>query len=240
MLQLHENLITALKKNEDDAVIGIQELAKLKKIYEDDKQKLLSAATENLKSKERYEQLALILLVPTIGIGTWVMSNKADREQKEVDKNLLKATAAGKNGEITQEAVNLTEKCLIPAIARFLNGLQACNEFLTTTREQLSALSEKGKLGQEEAKMRYFRVMKKHAADLDSNCMFFLTSSSQIRTNLNALPTEQSDRNYVDKWLANQLTQFKQTNPGINIMASVVNVFKPKYSPELTKASIEE
>ena len=230
LLQLHENLIVELKKNEDDAVVGIKELDKLKRVYEDDKKRLLDAATDNLKTKEWYDKLALILIVPTAGIGTWVCSVKSAREQQEMDKNLLKATASGKNGEITEEAVNLTENCLIPAIGNFLNGLNACSKFLTATREELSEMGAKGRKGQEDKKKRYFKLMKKHADELDSNCMFFLTSSSQIRTNLKAIPAEPSDKNYVDKWLSNQLAQFQKTNPGNTMLESVLNVLKLKSS----------
>ena len=75
----------------------------------------------------------------------------------------MKDTATGKiltkNGEKTQESINLTEKCLIP-------GLEACSAFSTATRVQLS---EHEKRGQEDAKKRYFKLMKKHAETLDNN-----------------------------------------------------------------------
>ena len=74
--------------------------------------------------------------------------------------------------------------------------------------------------------------MKKHAETLDNNCMMFLTSSSHIRTNLKAIPSEPSDKNYVDKWLSDQLTEFKSSNPGSNIFGSVLNVFKLKFTQD--------
>ena len=54
--------------------------------------------------------------------------------------------------------------------------------------------------------------MKKHAAELDGNCLLFITSSSEIITDLKAIPSEQSDQNYVDKWLADQLAELKREN----------------------------
>ena len=86
-----------------------------------------------------------------------------------MQESLLKATASQRNGEINQKAVNLTEDCLLPAIGNFLKGLKACGAFLTSTREQLEQLGQKGKQGQEFAKKRYFKVMKKQAEELDSN-----------------------------------------------------------------------
>jgi hypothetical protein len=223
LMQLHESLITELKKNEDDAVVGIQELVKLKQIYDDDKEKLFSAAAENLKNKEWYDRLGLVLAVPTLGIGTAIASVKSTQQKRLIETNILKATASGKNGEITQEAVNLTKKRLIPAIASFLTGLKACSAFLTATRVELSEMGAMGRKSQEDAKKRYFRLMKKHAEELDSNCMDFITSSSHIRTDLKAIPSEPSDQNYVDKWLSDQLDQFKTTDPGPNILGSVFN-----------------
>ena len=226
LMQLHENLIVELKKNEDAAVVGIRELDKLKKIYEEEKQKLQNAADENMKNKEWFDKMALALLLPTIGIGTYIYAIKATLQDQEMNKNILKATASGKNGEITQEAVNLTENLLIPAIQNFLSGLAACNNFLISTREELEEISSKGRKGLEDKKKRYYNLMKNHANDLDSNCMFFLTSTTQIRTNLKAIPAEPSDKNYVDKWLSNQLAQFEEKHPEINVFGSVQKFFK--------------
>lgn len=223
LMQLHEGLITELKKNEDDAVVGITELDKLKQIYEDETEKLMKRAKENFRNKQRFDNLALILLVPTFGIGTWIASVKANQQGDEGKKNTLMATASGKNGEITKEAVNLTEKMLIPAIKEFLTGLSACSGFLTTTRLDLTEMNSEGRKGQENAKKRYFRLMKKHAEELDSNCMYFLQSSSTIRTDLHAIPTQPSDKNYVDKWLAEQLDKFNKKNP--DMITSLLNAF---------------
>ena len=231
LMHLHDNLIVELKKNEDDAMVAITDLDKLKAMYEADKENLLSAATEHRKNKEWLEKLGLILAIPTFGIGTWVAHAKANQEQREINKNLAKATASRKNGEITQEAVNLTEESLIPAIKNFLKGLKACSDFLTATREHLSKLSERGRQGQEDAKMRYFRLMKKHANELESNCMMFITSSSEIRTNLKAIPLEPSDKNYVDEWLACQLAEFKNSNSCK--IGSVMNFLKLGFLQEV-------
>ena len=204
LMQMHDKLVVELKKNEDDAKVGITELSKLKEMYKDEKEKLTSAASEHSKNKEWWD-----------GQWWWTLGFNflvAKSEEQRMQESLLKATASQRNGEINQEAVNLTEDCLIPAIGEFLKGLRACGAFLTSTREQLEQLGQKGKQGQESAKMRYFKVMKKQAEELDSNCLTFITSSSEIRTNLKAIPSEPCDRNYVDKWLADQLAELKKEN----------------------------
>ena len=189
LMRMHENLIAQLKRNEDNALVSIQDLEKLKAIYEEDRKRLLNTAKEHLTNKERYDRLGA--------------NTKANEEQREIDKNLLMATASQRNGEITQEAVNLTEECLIPAIKNFLTNLGACSAFLTATREHLSRLSSREV--QDDGKRSYFGLMKMHAEELENNCMAFFTSSTHIRTDLKAIPAEPSDKNYVDAWLSDQL-----------------------------------
>ena len=41
---------------------------------------------------------------------------------------------------------------------------------------------------------------------------------------MNATPSEQSDKNYVDKWLAEQLANFKSSNP--YRFGSILNLFQ--------------
>jgi len=224
LMHMHENLIVELKRNEDEAKVAITDLDKLSKKYEADKEELLSNAKQHLMNKEWYDKLGLTLMIPTLGIGTLVAHAKGKKELLQMDKNLYKATASEQNGEIVQEAVNLTEKCLIPAIGSFLTGLKACSVFLTSTREQLSDLSERGQEFQEAATKRYFRLMKGHAEELENNCEMFITSSTDIRTNLKAIPSEPSDKNYVDKWLTEQLANFKSSNP--YRFGSILNLFQ--------------
>ena len=206
LMKMHEKLMVELKKNEDDAAVGIEELDKLRNIYEEEKDKLLDAADQHKSNKEWWDKFWFI---------PFYSSNKRKGEEGKMNRNIAKATAKGRNGEITQEASNMTRKCLIPAIGTFLAGLGACSAFLTSTREQLLELSEKGQAGQEAKigrKKRYFSIMKKHAAELDSNCLLFITSSSQIITDLKAIPSEPCDQNYVDMWLSDKLTELKKEN----------------------------
>ena len=205
LLQLHEALIIEFKKSEDEALVGIGEIAKTRKTFEMEKKRLLQAATINLKDQEYYDKLAILLMIPTLGIGTKIARHKSAQAAKEAQVNIDLALVAEEEGYRTLKAFSLSKRYLIPAVRNFICGLQACGNFLTTTRLQLSGMSQ---VGQEEASKRYFRVMKAHAEQLDRNCLTFLTSLSKIRTDIKSIPTVAGDQQYVDGWIAQQMDQF--------------------------------
>ena len=207
LLQLHESLTVSLKKNEDDAVLALRGLNNLRKSQETERQKLLDNAAESLKIKEWYDRLAMILIVPTIGIGTAIYKKKSAWKQLEVDEILQKAEASDKYEAATQEQADLTENCLVPAILQFQAGLSACSDFLKVTKETLDEMSSQGEKGQNNKAKRYFRLMQKHAEDLYIDCSCFLTSSSHIKTDMKAIPNKSSDKAYVRGWLTDQLAQ---------------------------------
>jgi hypothetical protein len=214
LLMLHESLMVELKKNEDDAVVRTFEMEDLNEIYEKEKQKLLKEASSYEKDKEFLDKLATVLMIPTLGIATLICRSKSKKAKRKSEKKLLEASVSGKNEDITHEAVNLTKEVLIPAITNFLTGLNACNKFLIVSNDQLS---EMGKEDEYEPS-RYFRLMKGHAKELNSNCNFFLTTSSQIRTDMRTIPTQSTDKIYVDNWLKTQLAALNEAKPVHNIL----------------------
>lgn len=212
LLHFYEKLITEMKQKEDSATLNKKDLERLKKIYEEDKQTLLDAAEEHKRKMERYQRLGLILALPTLGIGTWVAKTKAKKEQQSMNENLEKAKTTESKGGKLKETGDLADS-LFPVFSNFVKGLTACGGFLKRTRVELSALNEKGREGQEAGwKKRTENLLKRHAKELDTKCMGFISNSTEIRTNLMAIPSEPSDKNYVQQWLADQLTSFQSLN----------------------------
>ena len=227
LLHLYESLIVEMKQKEDAAFLSMKDLDRLKEIYEEETERLLNAATLHKGKKKRYQRLGLILALPTLGIGTWVAQTKAKKEQHEMDKNLDEANTARQKGEKLTKTAKLTD-FLIPAIDSFLAGLTACSSFLTSTRVELSELGERGMEGQEAPrKTRTINLLKRHANEVNSDCKVFITSSTEIRTNLKAIPSEPSDHNYIQQWFADQLTSFQSLNnngiesDGLSLMVGV-------------------
>ena len=146
----------------------------------------------------------MLLLVPT---ATVLYKRKSAWKQLEVDKILQKAEESDKDEVATQEQADLTENCLVPAILQFQAGLSACSDFLKITKETLDEMSSQGNKGQNNKAKRYFRLMQKHAEDLYIDCSCFLTSSSHIKTDMKAIPSQSSDKAFVGEWLTDQLAQ---------------------------------
>ena len=72
---------------------------------------------------------------------------------------------------------SLRENCLVPDIGKFLEGLWVCGAFLTSTREELKELGQKGKQGQQS--MIYFKAGRETKQQLhDIHHMQLLSSSS--------------------------------------------------------------
>ena len=205
LVHLYEKLIIEMKQKEDAATLSAKDLGRLKQIYEEENERLLNAAALHKHKKEKLQRLGLFLALPTLGIGTWLTKSKAKREQKEIDKSLSAANVAKQKGEKLTKTAKLTD-FLIPAILSFLTGLTSCCAFLTTTRTELSELREKGTEGQESTwKKRTVNLLRKHANEVESDCKVFISSSTRIRTDLKAIPSEPSDENYVQQWCADQI-----------------------------------
>ena len=212
LLHFYEKLITEMKQKEDRATLNKIDLEDLKRIYETDRQTLLDSAEEHKRKMKKYQRLGLILALPTLGIGTWVARTKAKKEQQSMKRNLEKAkTTDDKEGKL-RETGDLADS-LSPVFSNFVKGLTACGGFLKRTRVELSALNEKGREGQESGwKKRTKDLLRLHAKELNTKCMEFISSSTEIRTNLMAIPSEPSDKDYVQQWFADQLASFQSLN----------------------------
>ena len=194
LMNIHENLIDELIKNEADALISIQRLEELTKVYEEDRNTLLKFTEKQLRVVPNLDQ----------------HNTKASMDQEEIKRHLLKTTADRRNGEITKEAINLTEKYLIPAIKNFLSNLGVCKTFFSTTTIHLSQLV---KSGSNSSKKRYFELMKMHVEKLEENCKTFIASSVHMRTDLKSISSKPSDKNHVHNWLSEQLAASPNGSP---------------------------
>jgi hypothetical protein len=62
--------------------------------------------------------------------------------------------------------------------------------------------------------------------------------TSQVRTDLAAIPTENTDRNYVDKWLELQLEEYERTKGTVAAMI-VRKVFKLGLKTEVGSRALQ-
>ena len=122
------------------------------------------------------------------------------------------ALAKRENAEVAKRAALITSTCLIPAVKEFIEGIETCSAFLVNTKENLEKMKNYGDKG---AKEIYFKAMKKKAQQLSSNSMRILTMTDMMRTDLNAIPEQPNDKNYVDVWFEEQRETFRKEHKSI-------------------------
>jgi len=113
---------------------------------------------------------------------------------------------------IANRAAHNTSTWLIPAVKEFIEGMKTCTAFLVFTKENLEKMKNYGDKG---AKKIYFNAMKKKAQQLSNNSMRFLMMTDMMRSDLNAIPEEPSDKNYVDEWFEEQKQKFRREHKSI-------------------------
>jgi len=97
---------------------------------------------------------------------------------------------------------------LVPALTNFLEGLKHIAGFFQVIEEELETFSNKGKEAKETESERrrkmHYNIMNGKARRIMGGCQGFFAVLPSIRSDLEAIPTEGVDRNYVDRWLENQ------------------------------------
>ena len=90
--------------------------------------------------------------------------------------------------------------------------METCAGFLMYTKENLEKMKN---YGDKATKEIYFKAMKKRAHQLSSNSMRFLMMTDMMRTDINAIPEEPNDKNYVDLWFEEQTQKFRKEHKSV-------------------------
>eukprot|EP00092_Neocalanus_flemingeri_P050756 GFUD01058778.1.p1 GENE.GFUD01058778.1~~GFUD01058778.1.p1 ORF type:complete len:364 (+),score=114.15 GFUD01058778.1:72-1163(+) len=220
---MHNTMITNLKANEDKAKVGIEMLEKMSLQYERDSQDLKSKALERTDSAETTRTWGNIFAPLTMGISKAVCDSIARQGDIVAKESTALATAKKENADIAQEAVALTSTYLIPAVKDFVAGLEVCSMFLNVTKERLTKMKNKGSKG---TKKPYYLMMKKQSTEINRNCMKFLSITDMMRTDLQSIPSNVSDKNYVDTWLDQQLEEFRKQHHDASFLETSKKWFK--------------
>ena len=210
--QMHVTIVQDLKKNEDKAKVGIQQLGKMAQQYEDMAAGLKVKAKELETTADAKRFWGAITAVITVGISTAILESSAKGNMEQAQEKLAEAFARTENASIAQNAVAITNNVLIPAVQEFVSGMDACSSFLVNTKENLEKMRNSGEKG---AKERYYKAMKKRAQVLSTNSMKFLMMTDMMRTDIAAIPAELNDKNYVDVWFEQQKEQFRKEHKSI-------------------------
>lgn len=208
--QLHLAIIEDLKKNEDKAVIGIEKLGEMSKQYAEKAAELNKKARELRDTADTKETWGLWTGFFTLGITTAILCSSADGDLNQAKQKGAEAIARNENAQIAQRAMAIAKNTLIPAVKEFVVGMEACCGFLVFTKETLVKMHSHG---EKNPRKIYYNAMKKRAQILSNNSMTFLQMTDMMRTDINAIPNDANDKNYVDMWFNQETEKFKENNP---------------------------
>ena len=194
LINIHEEIIACLKKNQGYASVLLEEMKASSKVYE--------RIAEDLKEKadRKYAWATALLFFPVVNvIATPLLRYSANND-------LAEAIANTRQAGIQIAAAEVVRDTLVPAISQFVNCLQAITGFFEVTEGQLRTIQNKGKKTKDaqEPKSIHYKTMKTYSCKIMDGCTNFIKLLPSIRSDLNAIPTNCGDQNYIDRWLERQ------------------------------------
>ena len=190
---MYEGMMVSLKKREDQAKLVMTSLKDLQLEYEKQKQQLEATA----KTKMSWAVgLAFIPCVNMIATPWLAAASNAD---------YAKAIAKQAESHIHEAAALVVAETLIPALANFIEGLTKTAGFFQVMETELQSFEEKS--GIEYPKKLHYKRITNEAKELKSLCQAFYAVIPAVRTDFEAIPDEDTDQNYVDKWLDRHLAK---------------------------------
>ena len=210
--QMHLNISEELKRNEDKAEVGIHMMDRMASEYQKMSEELERNARMCKESAEAKQFWGAVTGAFTFGISTAVLHSFAQHDEQEANEKMATAVAKKENAEVARRAAHITSTLLLPAVREFIEGMETCSAFLVYTKENLEKMKN---YSDKSTKEIYFKAMKKKAQQLSSNSMRFLMMTDMMRSDIDAIPEEASDKNYVDEWFEQQKEKFRREHKSI-------------------------
>ena len=202
MLKMYKEILAPLKKRSDQASLLLEQMTHLTEEFEKKR-----AALERKAGIKRTWAIVL-LFFPVIG----TTANAILKAQS--DKDLAEAIAAGKQAEVEGAAAWAVREALIPAFEAFISGINKAAGFFSVMEHELKNFENNAKESEDDPQFIFFKIMKVEAKDMKSICRVFYQALPDIETDFQALPTEGTDRNYVDGWLEKQKKMIEEECKG--------------------------
>lgn len=198
LVEMHESILVSLKKRQDEAKIILQEFKGLQQEFEKKKRELEEKAA--LK-RDWAIGLAFVPYVSAIAIPLLAAS---------AHSNTVEAIAKGAESQIQESASLVVSNTLIPALENFIDGLHNAAGFFSIVENELKKFEGQAHKSQEDPKKLYYKMMNNEAKEMKSICRAFYAMLPAVRTDFEAIPTEGTDQNYVDRWLEEQRKVIKE------------------------------
>ena len=181
LIQMHESLMTSLKKREDDANVSTIEMEKLSKELEDKMNQLNVQAKTQEKEAQSWDSWGQEWHFYTLGWSTSYARPEVSSRQADAQKSRDEANAKKTSAEIATHAAHMTKTILIPCITDFLKGVSATQAFFAETKVDLAKMNRKDRDSDTKVKMmRHFNVMKMNAEDIKKVCKTFFSSIAEV------------------------------------------------------------
>jgi len=194
LITIHQRLLTNLKEREDVAIVVTEKLSNLAVKYEGDVEKLRASA-------ESYNDWAAgLALLPIVNIiACPILKSYANSEAAE-------AVAKKTESEIHFAVAKSVTEVLIPALRKFIDGLESIAGFFEVVHQELSSFEKRGNSAKEASKpmILHYKMMNETADGIINDCKGLYSVLPSIRTDFAAIPTEGTNQNYVDEWLKEQ------------------------------------
>jgi len=228
LINLLDNLIVPLKKREDEAKKLGPEFKNLRKKYKENARELENSSNNNSKIGGSLAAIGLAVagvtaavfnagVVPIVVSAVVVVSAVAALRRfrniissKHSKEQMASAVAFTEQANVLDLATLCLSETLIPALKNFLNGLNTAVEVFSTLEAELIMLLRRGETAGENPKRFHYNMMKIQTESIKKDCKAFLAVLPDIRTDLAAMPTDDMDNNYVDKWLESQMEEIKE------------------------------
>ena len=198
LVKMHEDILVPLKKRQDEANIILREFKDLQQEFEKKKKEL-----EERAETKRQCAIALAFVPYVNAIASPLLAVLAHSDMAE-------AIAKGAESNIQASASLAISKTLIPALKSFIDGLHKAAGFFSIVEAELKKFESKAHKGLEDPKKLHYTMMKKKAKEMKSICRAFFAMLPAVRTDFEAIPTEGTDQNYVDRWLEEQKKIIKE------------------------------
>ncbi|XP_075254652.1 uncharacterized protein LOC142346050 isoform X2 [Convolutriloba macropyga] len=209
VIELHKDIISKLHENEREAELGVKLMGELEAFYREESEKLKKEARQCKKDASGHRDFRKLFAVATCGISYLYSSHQAAGCERNAAKNTAMAIAKQENADIAGTAVLLTVQYLIPAIQDFITSLNICCAYFSKTKFKLAKARETGDKDKKEA---YFKIMRARALEISKLSEDYVVFLPLAVSYLGAIPEEPDDKNYVDKWLAEQIKKIEEKN----------------------------
>jgi len=185
-LELHNFLLTDLKKRADEASKVLLELGLEAELFAEEKKRLKKKAKKAGWWAAGLAFVPYVNMVATPVLGVWALSMKKD------------ATSAGKKSLLVVEAADCIKDSLIQSIENLTESMSKIAGFFQVLSSDLTMLN---KDQSDKPKILYYKRIKKKSEDIVGSCHSFISTIPECKANFDAIP-DNYDRNYVQGWLS--------------------------------------